>query len=248
MARTPAGAALTAQHRRAQAAIATVTQRRLTALWDLLDPEDLDRTSPGWVAASTDVVRGGYALSARAASTYYAAFRAVEVGTTLLESTVLPPATALNTDAVRTSLIVTGPVSIKSGTGQGRPLTQTTADALVRVLGAGQRHILTGGRDTLIAASTVDRVARGWARVPSGDACAFCLMLASRGPVYSEDTVDFEAHDHCSCGVEPVLGDNYRWPDTAIAAREQWDALSTGNGGPGANLANFRRALEDANA
>lgn len=244
MARTAAGTALTAQHRRAQAAIASVTLRRLTALWDLLDPNDLDRTSAAWVAASTDAVRGGYALSARAATTYYAAFRAVEVGTTLLASTVLPPATRLNTDAVRTSFIVTGPVSIKSGTGQGRPLERTVADSLVRVLGAGQRHVVTGGRDTLTAAPTVDPMARGWARVASGDGCAFCLMLASRGPVYTEETADFEAHDHCSCGVEPVLGDGYRWPDTSIAAREQWDSLSVYADGPGANLYNFRRAVE----
>lgn len=242
MAITAAGAALTRQHRRTQATIATVTSRRLTALWPLLDPNDLDLTSPGWVTASTDVVRGGYALSARAASAYYTAFRAVELA--LPPDPILPPATTLNVNAVRTSFIVTGPVSIKSGTGAGRPLTQTVADSLVRALGAGQRHVVSGGRDTLTAAPTVDPVARGWARVVSGDGCAFCLMLASRGPVYTEETADFEAHDHCSCGVEPVLGDGYRWPDTSIAAREQWDSLSVYADGPGANLYNFRRAVE----
>lgn len=246
MAITAAGAALTRRHRRTQATIATVTSRRLTALWRLLDPNDLDATSPGWVTASTDVVRGGYALSARAASAYYTAFRAVELA--LPPDPILPPATTLDVGAVRTSFIVTGPVSVKSGTGRGEPLDRTVANALVRVLGAGQRHAVAGSRDTLTAAPRLDRMARGWARVASGDGCAFCLMLASRGPVYTEESADFEAHDHCTCGVEPVLGDDYQWPDTSIAAREQWDALSVYGDGPGANLYNFRRAVEAARA
>lgn len=243
MARTAAGTALTAQHRRAQAAIASVTLRRLTALWDLLDPNDLDRTSAAWVAASTDAVRGGYALSARAAATYYAAFRAVEVGTTLLASTVLPPATRMNTDAVRTSFIVTGPVSIKSGTGQGRPLERTVADSLVRVLGAGQRHTLAGGRDTIQDGIATDQVVIGYARVLGGEGCAFCVMLASRGAVYTsgesasssfqasgEDLTGYEVHDHCQCSVEPIMGDRYRLPTSTYDAMEKYRAATDPDG------------------
>lgn len=248
MAITAAGTALTRQHQRTQAAIATTTLRRLAALWELLDGNDLDATSAAWVTASTDAIRGGYALSARAASNYYSAFRAAELGLRLLDSTVLPPATTPNVEAIRQSLIVTGPVSIKAGTGRGEPLARTTGNAFVRAMGAGQRHVLAGGRDTLVDAPNRDRLALGWARVASGDGCAFCLMLASRGPVYKADTVDFEAHDHCTCGVEPVLGEDYQWPQTSIDARDQWDALSTSNDGPGANLANFRAALAEQRA
>jgi hypothetical protein len=31
-------------------------------------------------------------------------------------------------------------------------------------------------------------------------------MLAGRGSVYSADTAEFEAHDHCGCSAEPVYG------------------------------------------
>jgi hypothetical protein len=44
----------------------------------------------------------------------------------------------------------------------------------------------------------------GWQRVASDNACAFCEMLAARGAVYSEESADFEAHDGCTCTVEPV--------------------------------------------
>jgi hypothetical protein len=31
-------------------------------------------------------------------------------------------------------------------------------------------------------------------------------MLIGRGAVYTEASVDFEAHDHCHCGAEPAWG------------------------------------------
>lgn len=233
MAITAAGAALTRQHRRAQATIATVTSRRLTALWPLLDPDDLDATSPGWVTASTDVIRGGYALSARAASAYYTAFRAVELA--LPPDPILPPATTLNVAAVRTSLIVTGPVSVKSGTGRGEPLERTVANALVRVLGAGQRHTLAGGRDTIQGGIATDPAVIGYARVLGGEGCAFCVMLASRGATYisggsaassfqatGDDVTGYEVHDHCQCSVEPIMGDRYQLPLSTYDAMEKY--------------------------
>jgi len=239
---TAAGAALTRQHRRTQATIATVTSRRLTALWRLLDPNDLDATSPGWVTASTDVVRGGYALSARAASAYYTAFRAAEVGAAPVAAAA-PPAARLNVDAVRTSLIVTGPVSVKSGTKQRRPLEQTVANALVRVLGAGQRHTLAGGRDTIQDGIATDPVVIGYARVLGGEGCAFCVMLASRGATYisggsasssfqasGEDVTGYEVHDHCQCSVEPIMGDRYQLPTSTYDAMEKYRAATESDG------------------
>jgi hypothetical protein len=41
-------------------------------------------------------------------------------------------------------------------------------------------------------------------RVLGGAGCDFCQMLAGRGEVYSAETADFEAHDHCGCTAEPI--------------------------------------------
>lgn len=54
-------------------------------------------------------------------------------------------------------------------------------------------------------------VVLGWARVLTGaESCAFCAMLASRGPVYEESTVltseEGKAyHDHCDCKAVLVI-------------------------------------------
>lgn len=46
-----------------------------------------------------------------------------------------------------------------------------------------------------------------YAFVPSGDACAFCVMRASNGYTQADD--DFTpSHDHCSCVATPVFGDD----------------------------------------
>lgn len=36
-------------------------------------------------------------------------------------------------------------------------------------------------------------------------------MLASRGPVYAEDTVDFQAHDFCGCTAELSFETPQEW-------------------------------------
>jgi hypothetical protein len=77
--------------------------------------------------------------------------------------------------------------------------------ALDALLGAAERMILMGGRDTVTDASVQDPVAEGWERIATAGACDFCTMLAGRGAVYKEDTADFQAHDHCGCVAAPVF-------------------------------------------
>lgn len=61
----------------------------------------------------------------------------------------------------------------------------STADPLAAVVGVADRLIKQAGRDTVVNNVARDRAAR-YVRVPRGaETCAFCLMLASRGAVYS---------------------------------------------------------------
>lgn len=70
------------------------------------------------------------------------------------------------------------------------------------------RNVRQAGRDTLVSNANRDRRTKGWAIVPSGTACAYCVMLASRGATYtSEDTAESSVHAHCSCEVVPDFGD-----------------------------------------
>lgn len=79
------------------------------------------------------------------------------------------------------------------------------------------RHVAQAGRDAVINTALGAGEEIGWARVLSGaENCAFCAMLASRGPVYRSDKSALRVvgrngrprgsralgeayHDHCDC-------------------------------------------------
>lgn len=69
------------------------------------------------------------------------------------------------------------------------PLFAENADlALSNLLGVAQRLVLQPGRDSVFASAGLDPVRTAVARVPSGPTtCRFCVMLASRGPIYQSE-------------------------------------------------------------
>ena len=95
--------------------------------------------------------------------------------------------------------------------------------ALARAQGGLQRIITDVGRQTVTSSSIADPEARGWQRSASGG-CGFCQMLASRGAIYSESTVDFGAHDHCRCVAVPAFGDARPVKPYAPSPRDVTDA------------------------
>lgn len=75
--------------------------------------------------------------------------------------------------------------------------------ALRRLGGVTNRLILQPSRDTVAGASL--SAGTGYARVVEPGGCAFCMMLAGRGAVYSKNTVGAvnKFHDNCRCiGIE----------------------------------------------
>lgn len=252
MAATAAGAALTELQQAVQLRLAAQTISRLRAAWGLLDPDDLDATFERWLRTAVPIILAGRAVSARLAAAYVAAFRRAEFGTaTDLAAVLAAPA---DVKTVTTSLLVTGPWSIKKAMTRGVPIAQAVDVAEARAAAAGMRHTLIGGRRTIVDTVAADRRALGWARVPSGRACAFCAMLASRGPAYkSAGGADFPAHDGCRCGVEPVYQADAAWPANSDRYRQLWDEHTAGlSGGPVAGKGGgeafnaFRRALRVA--
>ncbi|MGC4964247.1 hypothetical protein [Gordonia sp. DT101] len=67
------------------------------------------------------------------------------------------------------------------------------------LLGGVEKRIAGAARLTIAHNASRDSAARGWQRVARGKACSFCIMLASRGAVYTRATADFASHDHCHC-------------------------------------------------
>jgi hypothetical protein len=78
--------------------------------------------------------------------------------------------------------------------------TATSPESLTTLLEGGfDRRLWTAARSVYMTSATSDPAAHGWQRETDGHACAFCVMLASRGAVYSEASADFSSHDHCGC-------------------------------------------------
>lgn len=100
--------------------------------------------------------------------------------------------------------------------------------AFKKLKGIMTRIVLNGARDTVLEATRRDGTY--YARIPEPGACPFCLMLSSRGAVYTKDTVTqtkamTKYHDHCRCiGVEATEGQFGGLPPVNRELRELWDA------------------------
>lgn len=199
MAATATGRRLTEQHRLAQLAITVATIRELRKVWPLLDPGNLVASTDRWVTAALRVITAQFATSQEVAVRYFQAFRLAEIGRTFQGSI---PRAAIRPKAVATSLIVSGPIRLRRATETTLPQVRRVAET--EMARAGSRHAVNGGRELVRQASLADGRARGWGRITSGKACKFCSMLAGRGAVYSEASVDFQAHDGCHCQAEPA--------------------------------------------
>ncbi|MDY5151345.1 hypothetical protein R6G85_02435 [Actinotignum urinale] len=98
-----------------------------------------------------------------------------------------------------------------------------------RLVGSTLRHVRQHGRDT-IDTSVCEYKDVFYARKIVGETCDFCLILASRGPVYgSEKSAGGEGnkyHDDCDCLPVPVKG---KWvPNSGSPMGVSWVGDSPG--------------------
>lgn len=253
MALTPAGAVATQTHRRAQGTLATLVVRDVLELWSMLDPRRLDATTPAWLRLVLPLLDRHRETSARLASDYYQRFRAIEIP----DAQPFIPAPRADLDAWRrpaeVSLLVTGPGTVKRLSGRGiDPDEAAISAAGPSVAAAAIRLVADAGRAELDDAIEDDPIALGWMRVTSATPCAFCAMLASRGPVYPSESAALDTtrggvreryHDGCLCTVEPVLDPATDWPDSSRRFADLWETTTAGKSGAAARNA-FRRALQ----
>jgi hypothetical protein len=249
MARTEQGATLTEQHRQAQLRVLARALRDYRLLWPIWRPEDA-HTFGLLITATLPLVRAYHRLSGSLAASYYGTFHTTEDVAGLATPRLAGP---LAEAQVTASMYATGQVTAQKALRAGQPVEQARQAALVRTSGALTRHVLQGGRDTLLQSVAADTQSLGWVRVTDGTPCAFCAMLAGRGPVYkSEQSADFQAHDHCACTAEPVYKGS-AWPGRGREFKQLYnqairDASAAGelDRGTSNDLLNaFRRAYDD---
>jgi hypothetical protein len=238
MARTVVGATLTRAHRQRQLAVRAQTVREfrtLLPLWNPGDPATFDRL----VTTTVPLIDLRRATSAGMAADYYTAFRVAEGAAGAAAPRVAERASR---EKLVTSLYVTGRTQVARSVAAGFSPQAAAQTAFVTMSGAVTRHVLDGGRETILRSTSADRATVGWQRVTDGSPCSFCALLAARGASYSEDTAGFQAHDHCGCGAEPRYEGSRMSPEA-----ERWaglyDEAARGSDDP---LNAFRPAYEAA--
>ena len=224
-----ASSVIASSARQMQLAIRARLLQNVTRLWPLLDAKRLDTTFPGWLRAMTMLVRSYRGQSAAAASAAYRAMRE--------QSTQSPAPASLvkiapepDPEWLNRAFGYSGPGMLSRDT--ARPNT-----ALTVTLGTASRVVLDAGRTTTLDTVKADPVAVGWYRVTDGKPCAFCALLASRGIVYKEHTVDFKAHNDCGCSGAPAFSRTQDLPDVSRRAAQVY-----ANRGDGDPLVAFRKA------
>lgn len=120
-----------------------------------------------------------------------------------------------------------------------------TATAIGRALQLGGKHVQDSGRRSMLSAVLRDERLSGWARAdPKPPTCAFCLMLISRGPVYSSRSTAGGAnrwHIGCSCQPVPVVRGEWAGRNQYEDAERLWrQAAGESRSDP---LNTFRRKL-----
>jgi len=229
VASTATGRRLTEAHRQAQLKVGAQTVRRMLDAWRILDPQDPDGTFPAWLRTVQPIIEAQRATSAQVAARYVQAFRVAEIGAPLAAGGLVL-AEAVPAEQIATSMLVTGPVSLRRQLARGVPFARAESVAQAEAAASAMRHTLNGGRETVLRTMDRDDRSVGWARATGGASCSFCALLAGRGPVYREETVYFEAHDRCSCSAEPVYRDQGRdsWPDGSAQYRQLYDEVAAG--------------------
>jgi hypothetical protein len=225
--------AITETHRLAQISLANEALKDSSAYLSLLDFSRVEETFPRYRSALGQMVDERRALSSALGSSYYRAMRSTAEVTGDFSPRL---AASLASDQISKSLLVTGPVAARKILASGGNAEEALRAATVATGRAVKRHVLNGGRGTVLNGVFEDSKAKGWVRVTDGMPCAFCAMLASRGAVYKSgntaagtrretNTGAFKVHDGCGCSVLPFWSADADYAlGRSVELRDQYNA------------------------
>jgi hypothetical protein len=233
---SPQAERLAEQHRVQQVALRVgVARDVISLLRDLLDTDNADRTWPAISSMLAAMARQQHTTSATLANAYYEQARA-EADAPGFYLPIRPA--DLAEELLKVVLDATGIAAFKRAISLGKTPEEALRIAGVTLSGSISRLVLGGGRDAILGNVRKDRQAVGWARLTDKDPCAFCGMLASRGPVFrSKQTAGFQAHDHCACMPVPAWNRDEAWLQHSRDLYEQWQKATEGHSGADARRA-----------
>lgn len=232
--------AISLAHQRQQLALRAGALRDLLRLWPAFDVHRIAQTWPAFSRAALVLVRANGRISSGLAARYFREHRRAAG----VPGMPPPPKATPTAEQIVRGLASVAVVEAGQALALGRQAEVVANATLAKVSGAVGMYVLDFGRDTLVNMVRSDSQALGWARATSGDPCAFCAMLASRGPVYqTEETANFEAHRACACMPVPQWDRDQEWPAGSRDLKQVWSTSTRGLGGKDA-LNAFRRTLE----
>jgi hypothetical protein len=82
--------------------------------------------------------------------------------------------------------------------------------ARYRVESGVQKRLVNAANATVSLSAAEDPKARGYMRRTRPGACHFCVMVASRGAVFTKASVTFACHENCYCECVPAWGGKAR--------------------------------------
>lgn len=198
-------------------ATSTLAQNELRAVWAQFNFADVDSVKVALQEVMPALVTKYGDVAASAAAEFYDDMRAASSAPGIYAATLAPNISAEATQ-VSTRAVIGGLY------GRG------AADkVLPQLLGVLDRNVKKSARDTITHNAHNDHHRPMFARVPSGaTTCNFCLMLASRGFVYSSANSAGEMgqfHSNCDCQIVPSWDANPHVEGySPQALYDQWQA------------------------
>ena len=225
--RAASGPILLSRYQGQQSAVALRAAQAIYNLWlQLVHPDSFKADWAQLEPLANGIVNTHYDMASASAAQYYSASRVI-AGNNYLNVPGVKPDEAY----ISKVLGIMGPGMYQHYLNENNPpdnAATMTADGLK---GAATRLVLAGGRDTVTGTTHQDPMAKGWERVIEPGSCSFCSMLAGRGAVYKESTVDFRAHDHCKCVARAVfIGE----PSVNTDLSKAWGEATAGTRGKAA--------------
>lgn len=215
---------ITAAHRKVLLSLRARTVKDLARLWSALDLRRLERTWPVLEAALVSVIERRGKQAADLGAAYYEAHRKALA----IPGTPTPAVAEASLDQIVNGLRFNGPVNAGQQLASGREIEDVTETTLTRLTGASTNYVNNFSRESIFASLRADDQAVMWQRVSGGGACAFCAMLVSRGPVYVEESAQFDSHRACMCSAEPVYTTRGTLSPQAQSYRDIWNEATEG--------------------
>jgi len=228
-------------YRLSQVALQQEIAADVAAIMPFLDFDNLADSWSGVERLMVGVTNARHAESVQLSQSFY---RSVRTAEGITGPFTLRGADPLDAKTLVQNLRIVGPGHAGEAIWAGRTDVYDTTFSKLR--GEVGRNALNGGRSSVLNTTRSDRKAVGWVRVTDGNPCAFCRMLASRGPVYKKSgsisTGDFKAHPKCACVAKPVYSEEDPWPGKGEKFRQEWDEATAGFSGNDA-LNAYRRYI-----